>query len=61
MELGKQIIELKKKSTTVIFISRLSSEAYGNLSRFIKVCNTQEWIGRQQVFLVLLSGKLRQK
>lgn len=49
-----------KKSITVIFTSQLSSEAGGNLHGFIKSYNTQEWVGRQQVFLMLLSGKLRQ-
>lgn len=46
-----------KKGITVIFTS---SEACGNLHGFIKSYNTQEWVGRQQVFLMLLSGKLRQ-
>lgn len=60
VELGERIIELKKKGITVIFTSQLSSEACGNLPGFIKACNSQEWVGRQHVFLLLLSGKVSQ-
>lgn len=52
-----------KKGTTVIYINIYilhSLEACGNLHRFIKSCNNQEWVGRQQVFLMLLSGKVKQ-
>lgn len=53
-------VKKKKKGITVIFTSQLCSEACGNLHGFIKSCNSQEWVGRQHVFLMLLSGKVRQ-
>lgn len=60
VELGERIIELKKKKgMTVIFTSQLCSEACGNLHGFIKSWNSQQWVGRQHVFLMLLSGKMR--